>query len=63
VDVEFEQMEEGIAYKRNGTVQLTLVAVTELEWFARLVAAWERYPLDFVIRIFDVLASLPVIAC
>lgn len=56
VDVELEQVEEGVADRGDGAVQLRLDAVVELERLARLVADGEGAPLDLVGGVLDVFA-------
>lgn len=49
-------MEEGVVDEGYRAVQLRLNTIVELECFARLVACREWYPLDFILRVLDVLA-------
>jgi hypothetical protein len=60
VHVELEEVEEGVADHGDGTVELRLDAVVELQWLARLIAYRKRDPLNLVCRILDVFASLSV---
>lgn len=61
VDVELEQVEEGVVDDGDGAVQLRLDAVVELEGLARLVAAREGDPLDLVFGVLDVLARFSIV--
>ncbi|KAJ8112903.1 hypothetical protein ONZ43_g5281 [Nemania bipapillata] len=56
VDVELEQVEEGVVDNGDGAVELRLNTVVELERFAGLVATREGDPLDLVVSVLDVLA-------
>jgi hypothetical protein len=58
VDVELEQVEEGIADKVDGAVDLALGAVVELEGFAGLVADGEGDPVELVVCLFNVFAGV-----
>lgn len=57
VNVELEEMEEGIGHEGDRAVDLTLSAVVELERLVGFVADGERDPLDLVLFVFDMLAS------
>jgi hypothetical protein len=58
VDVEFEEVEEGVRDEFYGAVLLGLDAVVELEGFACFVAGGEGRPFYFVVVVLDVLACL-----
>lgn len=58
VDVELEQVEEGIRDQRDGAVELALDAVLELQRLAGFVAGREGDPLQLVVGQFDVLAGV-----
>lgn len=60
VDVELEQVEEGVVDHGDGAIDLALVAVAELERLGRLVAHGKGDPLDLVVGILDVLARFSV---
>lgn len=57
VDIEFEEVEEGIVDKRDGAVDLALDAVAELERPVGFVADGEGNPVDLVLGVFEVFAS------
>lgn len=59
VDVELEEMEEGVADKGDRAVDLGLDAVLELERFAGFLADGEGDPLELVVVGLDMLAGLP----
>lgn len=59
VDVELEQVEEGVRDEVERAVELALVAVVEFERLARLVAHGERDPLYLVVLL-NVLAGFSV---
>ena len=61
MDVEFEEVEEGVADEVDGAVDFALLPVVEFEGSSGLVANGEGDPLDFVFLVFNVLASLPTI--
>lgn len=58
VDVELEQVEEGVGDEGDGAVELALDAVLELQRLAGFVAGWEGDPLQLVVGQFDVLAGV-----
>lgn len=60
MDVEFEQVEEGIGDEVEGAVELVLVAVVEFEWLACLVADGEGHPFEVMVGEFNVFACFPV---
>jgi len=56
VDVELEEVEEGVADHGDGAVYFGLDAVVELERLVGLFAYWERNPLKLmVLRVLDML--------
>lgn len=61
MDVELEQVEEGVGDEVDGAVNLALGAVVEFEGLAGLVARREGDPLDLVVVVFEVLARFPAI--
>jgi hypothetical protein len=68
VDVEFEEVEEGVGHKFYRAVLLRLDAIVEFEGFACFIARGEGRPFYFVVVILDVLACftgdpLDVISC
>jgi hypothetical protein len=58
VDVELEEVEEGVGDEGDGAVLLGLDAVVEFERGGGLVADWEGRPFYLVGRVFDVFACL-----
>jgi hypothetical protein len=58
VDVELEQVEEGVGDEGDGAVELRLDAVLELQRLAGFVARRERDPLQLVVGQLDVLARV-----
>lgn len=61
VDVELEQVEEGVIDHGDGAVLLLLDAVVELEGLVGLLAGGEGDPFDLVVfRVLDVLARIAV---
>lgn len=58
VDVEFEQVEEGVGDERDGAVEFALDAVLELQRLAGFVAGREGDPLQLVVGQFDMLARI-----
>jgi hypothetical protein len=56
VDVEFEEVEEGVCYEGNGAVEFVFYAVADFERLAGLVAGWEGNVLEFVGGVLDVFA-------
>ncbi len=62
VDVELEEVEEGVVDEGDGAVELGLDAVVELEGPAGLVADGEGNPLDLVASVLDVFTRLSAVA-
>lgn len=58
VDVELEQVEEGVGDEGDGAVELRLDAVLELQRLAGLVAGREGDPLQLVVGQLDVFARV-----
>ena len=56
MDVELEEMEEGVVDEGDCAVDFALVAVVELEGFAGFVAGWEGGPFEVVGGVFEVFA-------
>jgi hypothetical protein len=54
VDVEFEEVEEGIVDHGDGAVDLAFSAVVELERAAGLVTYGEGFPFDLVLFVLKV---------
>lgn len=60
VNVEFEEVEEGIADEGNRAVDLALGAVVEFKGLVGLFAYGERNPLQLVLGVLDMLAGFSV---
>lgn len=60
VDVELEEVEEGVADEGDGAVDFALGAVVEFKRAAGFVAEREGDPLDFVLFVFDVFTSFTI---
>lgn len=60
MDVELEEMEEGVVDERDGAVDLALDAVVELERVVGLFTDGEGDELELVIFPFNVLARFPI---
>jgi hypothetical protein len=58
VDVELEQVEEGVGDEGDGAIDLALDAVVELQRLSGLVAGREGDPLQLVVGQFDVFAGV-----
>lgn len=58
VDVELEQVEEGVGDEGDGAIDLAFDAVVELQGLAGFVARWEGDPLQLVVGQFDVFAGI-----
>ena len=58
MDVEFEEVEEGIADEGDGAIELCLNAVAELERRIGLLTGREGDPVEFVFVVFDVFSRL-----
>jgi len=61
VDIEFEEVEEGVVDGRDGAVLLTFDAVVEFERFAGFFADGEGSPLDFLPIVLYVLTGFAVV--
>lgn len=59
VDVELEEVEEGVVDSGDGAVDFALGAVVELEGAGGFVAYGKGGPFDFVLVVFDVFAGFP----
>lgn len=59
MDVEFEEVEEGVVDEGDGAVDFALGAVAELEGLGGLGAGREGDPLELVVGGFDVFAGFP----
>jgi hypothetical protein len=57
VDVEFEEVEERIVDHGYRAVYFAFCSVVEFKRAAGFVADGERFPFDFVLFVFDMLAS------
>ena len=60
MDVEFEEVEEGVGDEGDGAVELGLNAVLQFEGFAGFIAHGERDVLELVIFVRDVFACVAV---
>jgi hypothetical protein len=60
MDVEFEEVEEGVVDGRDGAVLLTFDAVVEFERFACFFADREGGPLDLLFIVLYVLTGFAV---
>lgn len=58
VDVELEEVEEGVGDEVDGAVDLALGAVVEFEGLGRLATLGKGDPLDLVVVVFKVLSGL-----
>ena len=57
MDVELEEMEEGIVNHGDCAVDFAFFSVVEFEGTTGFVACWKGFPFDFVFFVFDMFAS------
>jgi hypothetical protein len=60
VDIEFEEVEEGIGYGGNGAVEFGFHTVVEFEGVASFVADWEGDIFELIFFVGDMFASVSI---